>query len=63
MDEALDVDIGTLYPEDTFRSLEDCFEDFVYMIKEKKENDVDKETKDVSNTKSVADAVPISALC
>ncbi|KAI9071075.1 hypothetical protein K1719_046960, partial [Acacia pycnantha] len=27
-----DVEIGTLYPEEKIRSLEDCFEDFVLMI-------------------------------
>lgn len=27
-----DVEIGTLYPEEKIRSLEECFEDFVLMI-------------------------------
>ncbi|XP_054823447.1 leucoanthocyanidin reductase-like [Prosopis cineraria] len=31
-DGAGDVEIGTLYPEETVRSLDDCFEDFVLMI-------------------------------
>lgn len=31
-DGANDVEIGTLYPEEKVRDLEDCYEDFVLMI-------------------------------
>ncbi|KAF7827862.1 Leucoanthocyanidin reductase [Senna tora] len=40
-DDPKEVDIGTLFPEETFRSLEDCFEDFAQLVREKKTNDYD----------------------
>nr|ABC71328.1 leucoanthocyanidin reductase LAR2-1 [Lotus corniculatus] len=54
-----DIEIGTLYPDETFRSLEDCFEDFVTMIVEK----IHKGENEVYGTKSLVEAVPITASC
>uniref|UniRef100_A0AAU7NIS0 Leucoanthocyanidin reductase n=1 Tax=Saraca asoca TaxID=1073321 RepID=A0AAU7NIS0_9FABA len=61
LDEVLDIEIGTLYPEETFRNLEDCFDDFLLKIKDTL--DVDRAPNEVATTKSVVEAVPISAMC
>ncbi|KAJ1403153.1 NmrA-like domain [Sesbania bispinosa] len=54
-----DVEISTLYPDEAFRSLEDCFEDFVPMINDK----IHKRENGVTGTKSFVEAVPITASC
>ncbi|KAI4357866.1 hypothetical protein L6164_001788 [Bauhinia variegata] len=61
VDGAGDVEVTALYPGETFRSLEDCFEDFLVMIKDKVD---DKGTKGLpNNPKSVVETVPITAVC
>ncbi|BAT94532.1 hypothetical protein LR48_Vigan02g182500 [Vigna angularis] len=54
-----DVEISTLYPDEGFRSLEDCYEDFAHMIDDK----IQKEEHKITSTKSVVEAVPITASC
>jgi len=54
-----DVEISTLYPDEEFRSLEDCYEDFAHMIDDK----IHKEEHKIPGTKSVVEAVPITASC
>ncbi|CAJ1976697.1 unnamed protein product [Sphenostylis stenocarpa] len=54
-----DVEISTLYPDEAFRSLEDCFEGFALMIND---NTYKVEHK-IMATKSVLEAVPITASC
>ncbi|QCE07878.1 leucoanthocyanidin reductase-like [Vigna unguiculata] len=54
-----DVEISTLYPDEAFRSLEDCYEDFAHMIDDK----IHKEEHKIKGTKSVVEAVPITASC
>lgn len=55
-----DVEINTLYPGEAFRSLEDCFGDFVHMVVDKIHKG---EENGVTNTKSLLEAVPITASC
>lgn len=55
-----DVEISTLYPGESFRSLEDCFESFVVMAADKihkGENGV------TGGTKALVEPVPITATC
>nr|CAI56322.1 TPA: leucoanthocyanidin reductase [Phaseolus coccineus] len=54
-----DVEISTLYPDEEFRSLEDCYEDFAHMI----EDNIHKGEHKITGTKSVVEAVPIMASC
>lgn len=37
-----DADIGTLYPDETFRSLEDCYEDFAQMVRDNEKINTEK---------------------
>ncbi|XP_061349729.1 leucoanthocyanidin reductase-like isoform X2 [Gastrolobium bilobum] len=59
IDELRDVEISTLYPDEAFRSLEDCFEDFVPVINE----NIHKGENLVTNTKPVVEAVKMTASC
>lgn len=55
-----DVEISTLYPGESFRSMEDCFESFVVMAADKirkGENGV------AGGTKSIVEPVIITASC
>ncbi|RDX69498.1 Leucoanthocyanidin reductase, partial [Mucuna pruriens] len=53
-----DVEISTLYPDEVFRSMEDCFEEFAHMIDDKIHKG------EINGTKSVVEAVvPITASC
>lgn len=54
-----DVEISTLYPDEAFRSLEDCFEGFALMIDDK----INKGENKITGTKSVVEAVPFTASC
>ncbi|XP_052118230.1 leucoanthocyanidin reductase isoform X1 [Arachis duranensis] len=56
-----DVEIGTLYPDEKFRCLEDCFEDFVPMIRDKILGGPNDELAKTNN-KSLLEAVPITAM-
>ncbi|KAI4313973.1 hypothetical protein L6164_026916 [Bauhinia variegata] len=63
-DGAGDVEVTALYPSETFRSLEDCFEDFVVMIKdEDKEDKIERGKKGLPNPKPVVEALPVTAMC
>lgn len=53
-----DVEIGPLYPDEKFRCLEDCFEDFIPMIRDKNHGG----PGEIANTKSLVEAVPITAM-
>ncbi|XP_027361820.1 leucoanthocyanidin reductase-like [Abrus precatorius] len=53
-----DVEINKLYPDENFRCLEDCYEDFVPMTHDK----VQGGTSEISNRKSLVEAVPITAM-
>ncbi|MED6159832.1 leucoanthocyanidin [Stylosanthes scabra] len=57
-----DVEIGTLYPDEKFRCLEDCFEDFVPMIRDKILGGSDNNEIAKTNNKSLPEAVPIIAM-
>lgn len=54
-----DVEIGTLYPDEAFRSLEDCFNDFVLMAV----NEIHKGETEVTSRKTLVEAVSITASC
>lgn len=58
-----DVEINTLYPGEAFRSLEDCFGDFVHMVVDKIHNKGEENGVTNTNTKSLLEAVPITASC
>lgn len=54
-----DVEISNLYPGESFRSLEDCFDNFVLMAADK----IHKGETEVTGTKALVEAVPITASC
>ncbi|WVY98522.1 hypothetical protein V8G54_030673 [Vigna mungo] len=54
-----DVEISSLYPDEGFRSLEDCYEEFARMIDDK----IHKGEHKITGTKPVVEAVPITASC
>ncbi|XP_027367033.1 leucoanthocyanidin reductase-like [Abrus precatorius] len=54
-----DVEISALYPDEPFRCLEDCFEDFVLMIKD----NIHKWENQINGIESVVEAVSITASC
>lgn len=54
-----DVEISTLYPDEAFRSLEDCFDAFAIMIDDK----IHKGENKIAGTESVVEAVPFKASC
>nr|AJL33711.1 leucoanthocyanidin reductase [Onobrychis viciifolia] len=68
-----DVEIGTLYPGEEFRSLEDCFGDFVHMAIDNNINNNHKgengggvtttTTATAGTKKPLVEAVPITASC
>lgn len=54
-----DVEINTLYPDEKFRSLEDCFEDFVPMIHDK----IHGRKSEINKGKCLVEAVvPVTAM-
>ncbi|KAL2324872.1 hypothetical protein Fmac_023930 [Flemingia macrophylla] len=55
-----DVEISTLYPDEAFRSLEDCFEDFALMVDDKIQRG---KLKLPAQKSVVEEAVPMTASC
>ena len=52
-----DVEVETLYPEETFRTLDECFNDFLGKIEDKPENE------EVCTKSHVVEPLPIAATC
>ncbi|KAJ1385262.1 NmrA-like domain [Sesbania bispinosa] len=59
-DGPIDVEINTLYPEENFRCLEDCFEDFVAMITH--DDKIHGGTAEIENRKPLVEIEPIPAM-
>ncbi|XP_024019396.1 leucoanthocyanidin reductase-like [Morus notabilis] len=51
-----DIEVGTLYPDETFKTLDECFTDFLMKLK-------DKSTDEVSTKNHVVEHIPIAATC
>lgn len=57
IDEASDVEVGTLYPDETYRTLDECFTDFVMKLKD------EATTEEVPTKSHVVEHIPIAATC
>lgn len=57
IDEASDVEVGTLYPDETYRTLDECFTDFVMKLKD------EAATEEVPTKSHVVEHIPIAATC
>lgn len=53
-----DVEVSTLYPDEAFRTLDDCFDDYLVKIDGKP-----MKTGDVASPSPVAEPMPITATC
>ena len=57
IDRTSDVDVESLYPEETYRTLDECFTDFLVKLNEKPRDD------QVSTKTHVLEPIPIAATC
>ncbi|GAU23517.1 hypothetical protein TSUD_39960 [Trifolium subterraneum] len=63
LDAIHDVEISTLYPGETLRSLEDCYEKFVAMAADKIHKEETEVTAGGGGAKALVEPVPITASC
>lgn len=60
-----DVEVGTLYPGDSFRTLDECFNDFLLKLKDNLELELLQEEEDqkVSTENTVVESRTVTATC
>uniref|UniRef100_A0A803QQ94 NmrA-like domain-containing protein n=1 Tax=Cannabis sativa TaxID=3483 RepID=A0A803QQ94_CANSA len=70
IDGSNDVEVGNLYPEETFRTLDECFNDFLLKLEDENpedgnddDGDGDGDDEAVSAKTHVLEPIPIAAIC
>ncbi|XP_009356192.1 leucoanthocyanidin reductase [Pyrus x bretschneideri] len=58
-----DVEVGTLYPGDSFRTLDECFNDFLLKLKDNLELLQEEEDQKVSTESTVVESRAVTATC
>lgn len=58
-----DVEVGTLYPGDSFRTLDECFNDFLLKLKDNLELVQEEKDQKVSTKNAVVESRAVTPTC
>ena len=60
IDGSEDVEVATLYPEESYRTVEECFGEYIVKIDNKQQPTAD---AGITNTSPVVELLPVTATC